>query len=247
MKRKNPNSTSAPNPASASASTPISVLSTISIAMTGNTVAEILTLPITVIRVVYQTNNITLKDTIVQIKNRSGFYNGGAIALLSKALSISMKYTIYRKIKDYRGTEKDDLVGNCFNGFLCGVIGTTVTNPLMVWRTQRQRGELMKLGYAYRGLMWSIIRCIPLYSLLFPVFDYYNNKLQNPILAAGCTNLSIFPVTQPFDYIRTRKAAGKKTPLTWKIFRYYKGGTLAILRNMPHLMISMTIIDRLSP
>jgi len=224
------------------------------IALTANFSAETLTLPITVTRVVYQTNNLDLKETFKQIQNRKAYFRGLIPSLTSKATSIALKYTLYQKIKTYRNTKKDDLFNNCVNGFMCGVIGTTITNPLMVWRTQLQRNQKMKLAYSYRGLGYSILRCIPLYTLLFPINDFYKSKFEDKIeegiktsiLAAGCTSLTNFPIVQPIDYIRTRKAAGLNIEWTWKVWKYYRGGSLALLRNGPHLIIAMTLIDLLN-
>ena len=221
-------------------------LKLMSIAMVSNATAETMTLPITATRVVYQTNSLSILKTIKEINNRKGFFNGFVPSVFSKAISIGMKYTIYKKIRSYRNTQEDDILNNLVNGFLCGIIGTTITNPLMVWRIQLQRGSSMKIKYAYRGLGYSILRCLPLYTLLFPFYDFYQKKFEIPMVAAACTSITIFPIVQPFDYLRTRKAAGYSTKFNLNIKKYYRGGSLAIMRNMPHLMISMTIIDFLN-
>lgn len=223
----------------------------LSIAISANFVAEMATLPITVTRVIYQTNTITIQETLAQIKSRKAHFSGLLPSLSSKALSIGLKYALYQKLKDYRQTPKEDLLNNALNGFGCGIIGTVITNPLLVWRTQLQRGEDMKLSYSYRGLGYSILRSIPLYTLLFPVHDYYKHQLslkgydgiKQSIIASIATSLTNYPLIQPFDYIRTRKAAGLNIEWTWKLNRYYRGGLLALSRNIPHLVIAMSLID----
>ena len=175
------------------------------VSMVGFSFAELVTNPINVARVVYQTNDYTLKQTISNIYTRKAYFKGLQVALLTKTISLSLKYTLYDFIKNYRGTERDDLFGNMVNGMVSGVIGTTVTNPLMVWRTRLQRGDSMHLKYSYNGYLVSVARCIPLYSLLFPCYDFYKSKLGDSVMsgvaAAVMTTITNAIFTHPFDEV----------------------------------------------
>lgn len=231
----------------------VNLIKVIGVPVVGFSFAELITNPVNVVRVVYQTENLTLRQTIENVHVRQAYFNGFLIALASKVVSNSLKYVLYDRIKDYRGTKKDNLVGNMLNGVIGGVIGTSVTNPLMVWRTRRQRGDAMNLRYSFDGYKISVIRCIPLYGLLFPCRDWYHNFYTNKfgnfiwvgVLASVTTNITTLLVVHPFDYVRTRLAARKPMEYTLNPIKYYRGAHIAFARNMPHFVISMLVMDML--
>ncbi|GAH04135.1 unnamed protein product, partial [marine sediment metagenome] len=118
------------------------ITKTMGVAFMGNAVAEALTNPIAVIRVVYQTNDppLTLKQTLKHVHQRGSYFRGLRPALLSKAASVALKYTMYQSIREYRGTQKNDITNNVVNGVLGAWSGLALTQPLMVWRTVEQSG-----------------------------------------------------------------------------------------------------------
>lgn len=215
----------------------------------GSGCAEVLTLPICTVKTIYQTNvlpNQTISQIISHIYSThglKGFFQASVPAISSQILSTSSKYYLYHKIKSHRQTDSNDLLSNSFNGALGGVGGSVLSHPFDVWKNYLQRDQRMpklNLKILYSGYSGSFIKNIVLYSVLFPVYDFYKLHINSSVLAAVCTTLTCSILTQPVDYYKTVLMSGNKFT-AWS--NPYKGFGLMLSRSIPHFIISMGITD----
>lgn len=218
----------------------------------GSACAEVLTLPICTIKTIYQTQQQTNKLTPVQIithlyqtKGISGFFQASTPAIISQVLSTSSKYYLYHAIKDYRQTADSDIVSNSINGGLGGLGGSVLSHPFDVWKNHLQRGQRLlnfQIKTLYSGYSGTIAKNILLYSMLFPVYDFYKLHIASPVMASIVTSITCSLVTQPLDYYKTVLMTGNKFA-GWR--NPYRGYSLMISRTIPHFMISMAITDNI--
>ena len=218
----------------------------------GSACAEVLTLPICTIKTIYQTQQQTNKLTPVQIithlyqtKGISGFFQASTPAIISQVLSTSSKYYLYHAIKDYRQTADSDIVSNSINGGLGGLGGSVLSHPFDVWKNHLQRGKPLlnlQIKTLYSGYSGTIAKNILLYSMLFPVYDFYKLHIASPVMASIVTSITCSLITQPLDYYKTVLMSGNKFA-GWR--NPYRGYSLMISRTIPHFMISMAITDNI--
>jgi len=232
----------------------------------GTICAEVLTLPICTIKTIYQTQTYSqtnyqakpyqIVSNLYQTQGIKGFFQASGPAIASQVLSSSSKYYLYHTIKDLRQTKPDDLISNSLNGALGGIIGSAFSHPFDVWKNHAQRSskipfkeglflDLVKepklcIQTLYSGYSGSIFKNLILYSLLFPVYDFYKINLPNQVIASIATSLTCSIVTQPVDYYKTVLMSGNKFN-GWA--NPYKGFGLMISRSIPHFMISMVVTD----
>ena len=215
----------------------------------GSACAEIITLPICTIKTIYQTQTqLTPRQIITnlyQTKGVKGFFQASTPAIISQVLSTSSKYYLYHAIKDYRQTEDSNIISNSINGGLGGLGGSLLSHPFDVWKNHLQRGQTLlnfQIKTLYSGYSGTIAKNILLYSMLFPVYDFYKLHITNPLIASIFTSITCSLVTQPLDYYKTVLMSGNKFA-GWT--NPYKGYSLMISRTIPHFMISMTITDNI--
>jgi len=222
--------------------------------MIGTTIAEIITLPICTIKTNHQVeNNKYYIDTIRKIYQKNkiiGFYQASIPAVLSQVLSTSTKFSFYRYLSQIRNTEKNDILQNSINGIIGGILGSIVCHPIDVYKNYKQRGanyfedlKIKKHKILYQGYSQTILKNVVLYSILFPTYDYYYSKSKNTIISSVGTSITVGIITQPFDYLKTRYIAGE---YIFKIKDLYKGFNLMLMRNIPHFLITMSIINFLN-
>lgn len=219
-------------------------------------IAEIITLPICTIKTIYQNNNhLNTIQTIQKIysENRlKGFFNASKPAIISQIISTTSKYIFYIKIKDIRNTKNDDLMNNSFNGALGGILGSLITHPFDVWKNYNQRNlnywiylknnsnvdvKTFITKKLYPGYLANISKNILLYSILFPLNDFYKNKFNSIYISAPLTTLSVCLIIQPIDYYKTVKMAHNNTS------NFFRGLHLMIARSIPHFLITMVLCD----
>ena len=216
----------------------------------GTLLAELVTLPICTIKTVYQNNpKHTINDSIKFIYRSSGykgFVQASKPAILAQMISTSSKYTIYEMIKNYRKTKSGDIINSSINGISSGILGSLLTHPLDVWKNYRQRNESLsntliansKLKVFYRGYLGALGKNVTLYSLLFPINDFYKNKFDNNIfISAPLTTISISLFIQPFDNYKVVKMANNK------FTKPFRGLSLMLARSIPHFFITMYMTD----
>lgn len=219
--------------------------------MLGASIAEVITLPLCTIKTNNQVyNHKNIKETIRTIINTSGykgFYQASIPAVTSQVLSTTVKYSIYRYLTIKRETRKDDILQNSVNGLLGGVFGSLATHPVDVWKNYRQRNvsfynelKIKRYKILYQGYSQNVLKNIMLYSILYPTYDYYYSKTNNNIISSIGTTITAGIITQPVDYLKTRYIAGV---YDFKINNLYKGFHLMLMRNIPHFMITMGVIN----
>lgn len=215
-------------------------------------VAELLTLPICTIKTNYQTSQMTTIRTIKHIYSNyglKGFIMASNPAIISQMVSTTSKFTIYEQMKKIRKTNEKNIFDNAINGMIGGIIGCTITHPIDVWKIYNQRGESIKDLYSksikennliknfYSGYTGSLSKNIILYSMLFPLNDYFKNKFNNIFISAPLTTICISTVLQPFDYYKTVVISGQKPQY------FFRGMHLMVARSIPHFSLTMFLID----
>ena len=218
-------------------------------------IAEITTLPICTIKTIYQNNtDLNTRQTIQKIYSENklkGFFNASKPAIISQIISTTSKYIFYKKIKDIRNTNSNDLINNSLNGALGGVLGSLITHPFDVWKNYNQRNlnywiflknnninfKTFITKKIYPGYLANIYKNILLYSFLFPLNDFYKNKFNSIFISAPLTTLTVSIIIQPIDYYKTVKMAGNKSS------NFFRGLHLMIARSIPHFLITMILTD----
>ncbi len=225
----------------------------------GGGISEFVALPICTVKTIFQTSEVKkynrMQDVVSDVlreRGIKGFYYATLPAVLSQVASTSSKYTLYHLLKSYRQTKDTDFLNNAINGSMSGVCGGLLTQPIDVWKTHWQTNKsiinsIQQNGshILYNGYQQSIIKNVGLYSMLFPLYDFYKSFFHLNSFAASClTSLSTTTLLQPVEYYRVNKMAGNKIKFHFKnIPFYYKGFSLQLPINLTRFTISMFIID----
>ena len=88
---------------------------------------------------------------------------------------------------------------------LGGLGGLVLSHPFDVWKNHLQRGQRLlnlQIKTLYSGYSGTIAKNILLYSMLFPVYDFYKLHITSPIMASIVTSITCSLVTQPLDYYK---------------------------------------------
>jgi len=229
----------------------------------GTSIAELVTLPICIIKTNYQTNlsHKSIIECTKSVYHQHGlriFYTSSYSAIFSQVVSTSTKYTFYHNIKHYRQTKDNDILNNMLNGTVGGIMGSLLAHPFDVMKILQQQkisylNEYRKIGYKliYRGYTKSFAKTITLACLLFPTYDFYKSKIDKyenipnkSIVASIMTTLSINLFTQPIDYLKVRGVSNLEMYSHKNIFHYYRGFHLNLMRTMPHFTITMYITEK---
>lgn len=206
-------------------------------------IAEVVTLPICTLKTNYQNNSLSIRETFHHVRQNRLFFKASIPSICSQVVSTSTKYTFYQILREIIQTEKSDLTMNSMIGMMSGVAGSLFNHPFDVWKNYQQRGErIPSLHYKtlYQGYTGSIGKNVSLYSVLFPINDYYSSKFKSQWISAPLTTLTVSLIVQPFDYYKVVKMAGNspKNPV--------RGLSLMLARNIPHFAITMYVIDIMS-
>lgn len=90
------------------------------------------------------------------------------------------------------------------------------------------------------GYSASILKNMVLYSILFPVYDYYKIKFDNQIMTSVCTTLTCSLIVQPVDYYKTVLMSGNKFK---DLENPYRGFSLMVSRSISLTsLITMNVI-----
>jgi hypothetical protein len=214
-------------------------------------IAELATLPICTIKTNYQnTHSNSIINTAKSIYSRGGikpFYAASVPAIFGQVFSTTSKYTIYR----YLDSNPNYPIKNKFmNGMTAGLISSLFTHPLDVTKVHLQMCEpLIKQVRQsgpmifYRGYSKTFAKIAISSSLFFPLYDYFQQKIESPILSSGVSAIVATVCMQPVDYLKTRHIAGLPLYNGWHLTTYYKGISLNLMRIVPHFMITMSLIE----
>lgn len=210
-------------------------------------IAEVLTVPICTIKTNYQTSSGDLINIIKNIYSTGGvraFYRASGPAVLSQMLSTSSKYSIYRWMDKYSDWK-------IFNGALSGVLSTLITHPVDFMKIHWQMNQAARpiiahegIGVLYRGYSKSFSKALVGSSLFYPLYDWSKNITSNAVSASFISAVISTTIMQPVDYLKTRHIYGNSL---WQLNPrvYFRGYGLALIRIVPHFMITMTCIDTL--
>lgn len=225
-------------------------------------IAEIITLPICTIKTNYQTNLnhksiFNVYNDIKTTRGFYGFYDASAFAIISQIASTATKFTFYSYIKKYRNTDQKDIKNNIINGAIGGSIASVFSHPFDVLKIHKQTNkpfiqEFKNVGPSlmYRGWSKSLTKNILLTSIVFPFYDFYKSKFNNPIIAAGLSASTATLVIHPIDYLKVRHISNQPLYPSFgnmsNYFKYYyRGVHVNLMRVVPHFIITMVITENL--
>lgn len=232
------------------------------------TIAEILTIPQCTIKTNYlnieKLQNVNNKNPIFysipnvvkhiwKINGIGGFFKAGFYGIPSQIVSSSSKYIFYKKLDSYNiEYTRSEIINKIINGCFSGILSSVVTHPIEVAKINTQMNNsifrLIKnnnLMVFYKGFSKSLIKSAIGSSLFLPLFDIYNQHIQNPSLSAFLSAITAGTIMHPFDFLKTRHIGGLDWFVGYNILNYYKGYTLSMMRLVPHFIIMMTTIDYL--
>jgi hypothetical protein len=179
----------------------------------------------------------------------SAFYKASPAAVTSQVLSTGLKYSLYRYL------QRNLTYNNSFLcGFLSGVAATVVTHPIDAVRVYLQMGnnnikqefKSRPLNFMYRGYSRSFLKSGVGSSCFYPIYDYCKSHVSDPILASGMSAVISATIMQPFDYSKNRAIYGLTEVNKWNPITYFRGYSLNLLRIVPHFIITMTVIEKVS-
>ena len=228
----------------------------------GAGLAEIITLPICTIKTNYQThlNYPSIFDLTKNIYHKQGimgFYRSSFAAISTQIIATSTKFTFYNYIKKIRKSQDHNIKNNIINGCLGGICASVFSHPFDVIKIHQQNNikfyqELKKVGVKlfYRGYSKCVTKSVMVTSLLFPFYDFYNNKLNNSLLASFSSSITATLIIHPIDYLKVRQVSNQQLYFSFSnisniIKYYYRGLHINLFRVTPHFMITMYTINYL--
>jgi len=229
----------------------------------GASIAEIITLPICTIKTNYQTNlhYKGIFDCTKDIYSKHGiliFYNSSISAISSQMVSTASKYAFYEFMKKQRRTQNDDFKNNVLNGIVSGVFSSIFVHPFDFVKVHSQQNKNIYCEYQkngmlvfYRGYTKNAMKSVSSTMLLFPVYDFYKQKLEsmniNYIipLSATLTTITVTSILHPIDYLKNRHISGLSLYENWNPLTYYRGMHLNLMRAMPHFATTMILTEKI--
>ncbi|SPN79685.1 Mitochondrial carrier-like protein [Brazilian cedratvirus IHUMI] len=206
-----------------------------------SSVAEITTLPICTLKTNLQNKSQRSIPHIIKSIYRKhgirGFYNSSLWAVSSQVFSTTSKYYLYRRLQE-------NVPNRFLAGGLSGLLASLLTHPLDVIKVHAQMHksfckQLYEVGpkIFYRGYSKTLSKSTLGSVLYLPLFDLFDQRLQNPALSSVCSAIISCTLLQPLDYMKTRQVFGKDVPPL-----YFRGLSLNLLRVVPHFCITMSLI-----
>ena len=161
------------------------------------------------------------------------------MALFSQILSTSIKYTLYQEFKQYSYSK-------ILAGTTAGICSSIITHPVDVVKIHLQMhtpflASLKKNGVSifYRGYSKSLLKSSVGSSCFFPLYDIFNERLQNNFLSSICSSILSTCILQPIDYMKTRQIYGLS--IGYNPLMYYKGLFLNLSRIVSHFIITIYV------
>jgi len=211
----------------------------------GSCLGTIVSSPIETIKVNYQTSDKSIINITKDIIKNHGFSKPIYATLINRFASSGCKYYCYNEIKKFRQTNNNNLPNNMLNGFLSGIIIAPIMQPFDAITNHLQRQHKlnqMKVRSLYTGFSQTIARNILLYTLFFPLFDFWKHQTNNIVISCVITSGIITFIMHPIEYIRTNKMAKR----AYNIRECYKGFLLGYTHNALHMCISMVVMHTFS-
>jgi hypothetical protein len=229
----------------------------------GTFFAEMVTMPISTIKTLYQTREpkLPLKAIVTHVYSNvgvKGFFKASIPAVSSQILACSSKYYLYRYYeRQLVGSfeEHTDIKYKMVCGLLSGITATMITHPIDFCKIKLQSSlhdknngisqEIKNNGIKviYRGYSKTFFKASIGSMLFLPLNDTLKLYTDNIVYASMCSAIISAIILQPLDYLQIRHLNGN-THLHDGL-KYYRGLHLNLLRVVPHFTITMTIIDQL--
>lgn len=203
-----------------------------------STIAEMMTLPIQVIKTNQQNTNQRIIPLVKNIwKNNGiiGFYRSSPFSILSQVLNTSFKFSIYRYLGQY-------IENKSINGMLTGISVSLFTHPIDYVKIHLQMNDRPFFRNCYNGYSKSFIKASINGMLFFPLTDYLKEEMKDQFHASLLSISIVTVIIHPIDYLKTMHIYGNFE----KIRFYYRGITLNLIRTIFHFTILMKSIDHLN-
>jgi hypothetical protein len=240
-------------------------LQDVSHAALATSVAEIITLPICTIKSKYQNSLLshsipTITNIIYRQHGILGFYKASIPAITAQVVSTSSKFFLYNYLNQNSHISDNIYAKRIINGAIGGMLSSLMTHPIDVPKVyyQMQTSLMCEVKIHgprvfYRGYSKTLGKILVGNSIIWPCNDFckeilmQNTTLQSAnhiVLLSSFTSAVITTVCcQPFDYLKIRHIYGLNWFQGWNPFLYYKGMSLNLLRNCPHFVITMYLIE----
>jgi len=245
--------------------------------------ASTLTYPISVVKTQYQigaynntmpnrfklTNIISIVNNVRTQQGLSGFYRGYGAFVTTYPLF----WGFYFQTRDSSKLTyfENPHINNAISSYVSGIIGGTLTNPLLVLKTRRQAAILKGYQAPYRKMVTDIYRNegIPgfykglastfvfnvKFGLQFPLYDAIKERYDNVAVASFGAKFVTSTLFYPFDLVRVNQRNSEVKLSTLQsmkhIYRqsgvrgFYNGVSLYVLLTAPNFIIMMVVYDRL--
>jgi hypothetical protein len=229
----------------------------------GTSLAEIVTLPVCTLKTNFQNGSSkSIVETAKSMYISGGikmFYRASYPAVVSQVFSTSSKYVLYRYLdensilvnkSDKSCSQIHNFSCKVLNGMTAGIMSSLITHPVDTIKIHMQMNtpfvpqlKIHGLKLFYRGYSKTLSKICVSSSLFFPLYDFCNEKIHNPIIASAISASIATTLMQPLDYLKTRHIYGSVLYQGWNPLIYYKGLSLNLARTVPHFIIVMTTID----
>ena len=213
--------------------------------------------PLDTIRIKTQSNNMMIKENIINIYRNAGvygFYKGFIPPLLSISLEKAVVFGVYNNVYNKK-LLKNNVTNTLFSGYISGLVASLFVVPLEAIKIHQQDiingypfikcfRDLVNNGRLYSSLIPTLFREPPGFAIYFSVYNKLNEMIPyyhiiQPLIygsIAGCVSwLFIYPA----DVIKTRLQLSKNKGL-FEIIKdsyyknlLYKGFSLSIMRAIP--------------
>ena len=239
----------------------------------GSGVAEAATLPICLVKTVYQNENSQFQSArqaalhIYKTEGVLGFYKASFPAIAGQVLTSALKYSLYEQLRHYNSS--NTYLANVCNSVAGSVVTSLITHPVDVVKIDKQLNQyeglkqFVHLGPRawYRGYSKGISKNLVGACLYLPLNDFFkslygqypwmiNNvePAKQRVAAAFSTAVIAGTCMHPFDLWKTRHI-GKKIwrghgiRATIYATPMWRGLGINLMRLVPHFTISMSITD----
>lgn len=215
----------------------------------GVSAAELWTLPICTVKTVYQSNDITFKDSIRKIYTKSGifgFYKSSAPALGAQMFSSTYKLFLFNYLRERLDISKYKhmIVAGIFASITCILF----THPMDYMRIRIQAHKRINMKNMYHGFGPNMCKAILGGSLFLPLRQSLKNtfpETESWKIGALTAALST-TIVHPFDFFKTY-IIGSRYDAKIPFRNPYRGLPLNLARIIPHFVIMTELTDKLMP
>lgn len=168
-------------------------------------------------------------------------------------------WSIYFPLRDMQLIKTSySLPDNVINSVLPSVAACLISNPFFVLKTRKQTGHVNHTfnsiirnegcSSLLRGYVTTLTSNVKL-GVQLPLYDYVNQRLDNPIYASLISKTITSSVFYPFEYVRVLQRNGDKGLRFYDILlktparELYRGVGLYTLMTTPNFVIMMYVYD----